>query len=162
MNRIAKMPFETIVLLLVIYYSGIVLFLDPVAFKVKINFIASAFSVLIVFLFFGIAFRGELNKAKNSLFKIFLDGEFSRFSLVTKVSVLLKLSFPVLIVTSFIEFTLSTIFIEGGSVAIGFPLSIYSFSASKFLYFNFIVDLLLQVSVLYLVGYILMKNEKKD
>lgn len=155
MQNVYKKPFEAVVLLLVIYYCLVVLFFEPVIFSVKTSYICSGIGVWLLFLIIGVAFKKEFDAAKLRLLTIY------SLRLFAKVKVLILLGTPILLVTSFSEYILSTLFISGGSVAIGFPLSIYSFSASKFLLFNLILDLLLSVGLLYFVGYVLKSDKKK-
>jgi hypothetical protein len=161
MDLIKRKPFETLVLLLVIYYSLIVGFFEPVIFSVKMSFIMSAFGVWGLFLLFGVAFSKELDKVKEYLLKVFLANEFGNRKLILKMGMLILLSIPITIITSLSEYMISSIFIRGGSVAIGFPLSIYSFSVNKFIFWNLFTDFILHMSVLLFLGYILMKDTKK-
>jgi hypothetical protein len=161
MNWTIKKPFEVMVLLLTIYYSLIVFLFEPIILSVKLSYIISAWGVFLLFVIFGIAFEKELDWAKYKLFSLFMTRKFTGFNFFFKLLTLIFLVVPIIVITSFCEYLISSIFIKGGSIAIGFPLSIYSFSASKLITANLAIDLFIHISVLYFVGYILMKEDKK-
>lgn len=161
MTWISRKPFESLVLLLTLYYCLIVAFFEPVIFSVKRDYMVSAVGVWVLFLIFGIAFKKELEAQKQKLFGIFMTNKFNELKLISKMIVLVKLSIPILLLVSLFEFMISSIFVSGGSVAIGFPLSIYSFSANKVIVGNLVVNVILIISVLYFVGYTLMREQKR-
>lgn len=93
MQIVIKKPFEVLVLLLIIYYSLIVIIFEPVSVSVKTDFVTSAFGVWLIFLVLGFAFRKELELAKVRLFNIFLTKSFSGQKTLGKVLTLILLSY---------------------------------------------------------------------
>jgi hypothetical protein len=161
MNLVYKKTFEVFVLILIGYYSLILMIFEPVNITVKFTYIITSFALYLVFLVFGIAFRKELDKCRDMVFAIFINKRFSNYGFVRKLMSLVFLSMTMLLIISLIEYTVLTLFVKGGGISIGFPLSLYSFSAGKVLTFNFLINLFIYLSIFHFLGYILMKNDKK-
>lgn len=149
MGYLSKRPFESIVLLLVLYYSLSVLFLEPVKFSVKFEYIFAALGVWLIFLVFGVGFKKELERAKNRLTNTFTIGY------------LVLITILIFILTSLVQYAVTSIFVKAGSITIGFPYYIYSFSANKFSLINLFLNLLISFGVTYFVGNTLMKSGKR-
>lgn len=157
---IAKKPFEAFVGALVLYYILIVFWFEPLGLSVKFDFITSGFFVWIFFYFVGLAFGKELGKAKNRLIELIQDIHIGK-NISIKFFHLTMFCLPFLILLSLLEYASSSMFIAGGDVAIGFPLSSYSFSTGKILIGNLAVNLILYTSTIYFIGNILIGRNKR-
>jgi hypothetical protein len=162
MKYLSKYPFESLVFLSLVYYQAIIFFLEPIPFSQKISYLLINIVFFIVILLFGVAFRNYLNNFGQIIFSVFISGKFAKLNIFSKFVRIFLLSFLPLIISSLVEYLLTFLFTTSGTITVGFPLPVYSFSASKLLISNFLVNITLFSSIIYFLGYSITHNSNNQ
>ena len=162
MKYASKYPFETLLDLILIYYLGIIFFVEPIRFSQKIIYLLFSLVFFVVTTVIGFSFREQMNSFRGKMFSIFISGKFQKMSALTKSLNLVALSILPFFIVSFLEFLLTILFTKAGAITFGFPLPVFSFSSRNFIYPNIFVNFLLFALTIYFLGYSIIHSPNSD